>query len=113
MTEQKSQVLKIDYILNAPILTNWGVYEYCLYSHKTGNLKLSNAISAVGHASTAKLMSKLLNYPIKVNRIKIQMKVGETALVFSLKDRQPEGIVLSLKDIKKLKYKLGILKRVK
>ena len=113
MTEQKSEVIKIDYILNAPILTNWGVYKYFSYSHKTGNLELSNAISAVGHASTAILMSKLLNYPVEVNRIEIQMKVGETALVFSLKDRQPEGIVLSLEDIKKLKYKLGILKRIK
>ncbi len=113
MAEQKLQIVKIDYILSAPILTSWGCYEYRLYDHKSSILDFSNTISAVGHASTAKLLSKLLNYPIKVNRIEVQMKVGETALVFSLKDRQPEGIVLSLKDIKKLKYKLGILKRVK
>ena len=113
MAEQKLQILKIDFILNTPIITNWGLYKYWLYDKQSSKLELHNAISAVGHESTAKLLSKLLDYPVKANRVEIHMGVGQIALVFSLKQRQSEGKILSLSVLKELKFELGIMKRIK
>jgi hypothetical protein len=42
-------------------------------------------ISAVGHESTAKLMSILLGIPINVNRITITLKPGDILIVFQLR----------------------------
>ena len=43
---------------------------------------LSTAVSAIGHEAPALVLTKILNMAIKANRIRIQMKIGENALIF-------------------------------
>jgi len=61
-------------------------------------------ISAVGHEGTAKLLSQLLGIQIPYNRATIFMKKGDRAVHFFLKQRLPEGKVLSEDEVKKLDY---------
>ncbi|MGQ4875391.1 MAG: STIV orfB116 family protein [Promethearchaeia archaeon] len=75
-------------------------------------LNLEQAISAIGHEDTAKLLSIILDFPINTNRISIKMKKGEAALIFRVKKRLEEGVVLNLETLKKIPYDLGILIKI-
>jgi hypothetical protein len=98
------------YILNSPILTSFGVFIY-------KPLSLAEAISilkqgftsAVGHEATASFLSQLTGLTIPVNRIQIQMKPGDKAIVFQVLQRLPEGKVLSEEELKAVPYRLGLL----
>jgi len=63
-------------------------------------------ISAVGHESTANLLSRLLDRPIAMNRITVAMSVGDQALHFVLKTRLPEGRVLSEEELRNFEFEL-------
>lgn len=66
--------------------------------------------SAVGHESTAAIMSEALQRGIPVNRIQIQPRSGDTILAFKLKKRAPEGAILTEEQIKEIGYEFVILK---
>jgi hypothetical protein len=104
------------YFLNAPIVTNDGFYNW----RKSSLPEISHlldeqisagtqTVSAIGHKATAEILSYLLNYDIPVNRIQVQMKKGDIAIVFKLKQRIEEGKVLSREEIEKVGYEFGIL----
>jgi len=61
-------------------------------------------VSAVGHESTAQLLTSLLGVTIPMNRIAISLKDGDMAIHFVLKERLPEGKVLTLDELQKLQY---------
>jgi hypothetical protein len=61
-------------------------------------------VSAIGHEATAQLLSKLLGIPIPSNRITIFMKENDIGLHFFLKERLPEGKVLTEEELKTLQY---------
>jgi Domain of unknown function (DUF1874). len=63
-------------------------------------------ISAVGHESTARVLSTLLDYNIPMNRIPIQLETNDILLVFQLMQRLPEGAVLTEDELRLLQYKL-------
>ena len=67
-------------------------------------LKEEEFTSAVGHSSTADVMSKLLNVSVPVNRIQIKLQKGDTLIVFQLMKRLEEGKILSEEEIKQLPY---------
>jgi hypothetical protein len=46
-----------------------------------------------------------------MNRIQYQQAPGNTALVFKLKGRAPEGKILTTKEIEEIGYEWGILER--
>jgi hypothetical protein len=60
--------------------------------------------SAVGHESTACIMAELLGVQVPVNRIQVTPVLGDKLLCFKLKQRAPEGVVLSVEEIEKLGY---------
>jgi hypothetical protein len=60
--------------------------------------------SAVGHEGTAQLLSSLLGVEVKAERKTIFMKKGDAALQFFLKQRLPEGKVLSAEELQTLPY---------
>ena len=60
--------------------------------------------SAVGHESTAAIMAELLGVQVPVNRIQVSPKVGDKLLCFKLKQRAPEGVILSVEEIEELGY---------
>jgi hypothetical protein len=63
-----------------------------------------NVISAVGHASTAEVMSQLLGHQVEANRLNVFPQVGDEFLCFKLKQRPPEGIILDRDQLEKLGY---------
>ncbi len=99
------------YVLNAPILTSYGTFIYRKISvGKARNILSKNEfISAVGHESTAKFLTQLLGINIPFSRIQIKMQKGDRAIVFKLLDRLPEGRVLSVNEMKNVRYEIGLL----
>jgi len=60
--------------------------------------------SAVGHEGTAKLLSEIFETNVPFNRETIFMDKGDKAVHFFLKERLPEGAVLSKDALKNLRY---------
>ena len=101
------------YILNTPVLTNYGrYYFYPIPKSMAKELVTGTFTSAVGHQGTAEILSMLFEVPIPVNRITIKMQPGDSAIVFRLLERLPEGKVLSVEELKSLPYEFGLLERV-
>lgn len=104
------------YILNAPILTNWGTYQFGPLSVEAASAMLhygnQDFISAVGHEATAQVLSKLLEVTVPVNRVAVKMEHGDKAIVFRLLQRLSEGKVLSEEEMESVPYELGLLSSV-
>lgn len=100
-------------ILNTSILTSAG--EYKLKDISLGEAKQlvsDNALdSAVGHTSTAEVMTTLLRVEIPVNRQQFVQQPGQQALVFKLNGRPEEGKILSVEEIERIGYKFQLLTR--
>ena len=98
------------FVLNTPVITEYGRYGFRKSDiSEVKELLLQGFTSAVGHEATASLMSELTGINIPVNRVAIKMQPGDIAVVFRLLTRLPEGKVLSLDEIAKIPYELGIL----
>ena len=103
------------YLLNTPILTDYGVYDFKKISQEVlrAQLLLSGGFtSAIGHQGTADLLSKILGIPVPMNRVAIRMAEGDEAIVFRLKNRLAEGTVLTEEQLSQLDYEFGILERI-
>lgn len=99
-------------LLNTSILTDFGSYNYEPLSLKEAKNIIKNAYSwksAIGHESTAKIISTLLDIDCPVNRINYKQEVGDAALIFKLKSRAPEGKILSVEEIENIGYEWGLL----
>jgi len=101
------------YLLNAPIMPNEGVYIYNTLSKEkfieafNRNREYYEVVSAIGHQSTADLLSKILNYKVEMNRINIEFKDGDMALVIKVKTRLPEGHILTDEELEKVEIEYG------
>ncbi|MEW6213256.1 MAG: DUF1874 domain-containing protein [Acidobacteriota bacterium] len=105
-------------LLNTSILTSYGSFRYERLSldearrlvrefHGEGK----QIQSAIGHQSTADLLSLLLDFPVAVNRIEFEQTRTDAALIFKLKVRAPEGKILSREEIEEIGYEFGLLTR--
>ncbi|HNC58634.1 MAG TPA: DUF1874 domain-containing protein [Leptospiraceae bacterium] len=54
-------------------------------------------------------MSELLGVTVPVNRIEYRQETGDTAIVFKLKGRPPEGAILSKEQLEEIGYDFGII----
>jgi hypothetical protein len=101
------------YLLNAPILTAYGLWQFQgpVAVRDAKEILRAGFISAIGHHSTAEFLTELLEIPCVTNRISVSMKVGDVAVVFSFVERQAEGVILEKQQIKKLPYELAVLER--
>lgn len=104
--------------LNAAIITAHGAFEFQKLSLReareiVGEFQNSNRkiSSAVGHAATAELLTRLLNFPVPQNRVDFLQTTSDVALVFKLKKRAPEGVVLTGEELEEIGYELGLLTR--
>jgi len=61
-------------------------------------------ISAIGHESTAAFLSQLLGIPVPFNRVAVQLGRGDSAVVFQLLSRLPEGKTLSKEELAEIRY---------
>lgn len=62
--------------------------------------------SAVGHSSTARLLTRLLGREVAYNRQQVKLQRGDAALCLMLKTRLPEGKVLDDDELGKIEYEL-------
>ena len=104
-------------ILNTSIITAHGEFRYIPLSledaqnvAQTANMGYG-VLSAVGHQSTAEILTALLGFEVPVNRIQFAQETGQDALVFKLKGRAPEGAILSREEIDAIGYEFGLLTR--
>ena len=55
--------------------------------------------SVVGHESTAEVFARLLDQPIKMNRVTVHLSEGDLIIIGQLKERLPEGKTLSNEEL--------------
>ena len=102
-------------ILNTSILTAFGDFAYhpcSLQEAKTlanSKYETHSLQSAVGHQSTADILTALLGVPVPMNRIQYTQSPGEIALVFKLKGRPPEDVILTVEEMEGIGYEFGLL----
>lgn len=101
-------------ILNTSILTTTGTFKLNdITLDEAKNLVHNNDIlSAVGHKSTADILTTLLEKEIPANRIEYAQNVNEKALVFKLNGRPEEGKILTADEIQEMGYKFQLLTKV-
>ena len=98
-------IKKMIYLMSTTIITTPGMWEVVEISQESARKYLENEfISAVGHESTAELISTLLKKEINCNRITVQAKPGDTCVCFKLNSRPPEGKILSKEDLENLEF---------
>lgn len=56
-------------------------------------------VSAIGHQATSEVLSELLGIEVPVNRIAVFMEIGDVGVHFFLRERLPEGKVLSREEL--------------
>lgn len=99
-------------LLNTSILTTFGKYEYTPLTLATARHVICEGYqSAIGHESTAAILTELLGVPVSVNRVAFEQRVGDEALVFKLRGRPPEGAILTREQIDEIGYDFGLLFR--
>ncbi|MBX0310281.1 MAG: DUF1874 domain-containing protein [Sulfurihydrogenibium sp.] len=68
-------------------------------------LKTYGFISAIGHSSTAELLTSLLEMKVEMNRIQVKLEPSDVVVVFQLQTRLAENQVLTKEELEKLQYK--------
>jgi hypothetical protein len=100
-------------LLNSPIITSHGNFTYSEVSLEEVKLLMSGGfLSAIGHKTTADVMSVITGYPVEANRILYRQEVGDKAVVFRLEGRPPEGAILTAEEIEDIGYSWGLLERI-
>ena len=107
-------------LFNASILTSYGTYHFELltfnearnivHKYKKENKEI---ISAVGHQATAEIMSEILEFPVEKKRLNFSQEIDEAALIFKLKRRAEEGVILTRAEIKEIGYEFGLLTKIR
>ena len=100
-------------ILNCAICTEPGEYSFEKSSLEEVKklLQKNDFVSAIGHQSTSEVLTELTGISIPVNRIQFSQKPGQTAIVFRLLGRIPEGKILSREEIEEIGYEFCTLTR--
>lgn len=100
-------------ILNTTILTNNGDFGLKTISLEKAKslieLNSDNLLSAIGHQSTADILTNLLDVKIEVNRIQFKQEPGQLALCFKLNGRPEEGKILTITEIEEIGYEFKLL----
>lgn len=101
-------------ILNTSILTTTGKFELKDITLKEAKnlVKENEILSAVGHQSTAEILTTLLETEVPMNRIMFEQETGQKALVFKLNGRPEEVKILTVEDIEEIGYKFQLLIKI-
>jgi len=101
-------------LLNTSILTTTGRFELKdIILEEARNLVTENEIlSAVGHQSTADILTTLLETEVPMNRIMFEQETGQKALVFKLNGRPEEGKILTAEEIHQIGFKFQLLTKI-
>ena len=98
-------------ILNTTILTADGDFTLQAISLDEAKqlIKDKEILSAVGHESTAQILTELLEVDVPLNRIQFKQQSGQKALCFKLNGRPQEGTILTAEEIEKIGYEFKLL----
>ncbi len=101
-------------LFNGTVATTNGLYKITDIDLDSAKklIEKNGFISAIGHGSTAEIMSDLFNMDIDMNRIQFKQKVGQKAVVFKLNKRPPEGVVLTREEVESIGYSLKLMERL-
>ncbi len=101
-------------VLNTSILTTEGTFTLKdITLEEARNLVTENEIlSAVGHQSTADILTTLVGTEVPMNRIQFAQETGQKALVFKLNGRPEEGKILTAEEIEAIGYKFQLLTKI-
>ena len=101
-------------IFNGTVATTNGLYRVSDLSIRDAKklLRENGYISAIGHESTAKIISELMEMDILMNRIDFAQMVGQKAVVFKLNRRPKEGTVLSRAQVEEVGYSFKLMERL-
>ena len=104
------------YIFNTTIIVNDGTYKMSTITlNEAKEILASNPsfISAIGHSSTAQIISSVLGTEVPENRINASFdEVEDKALCFKLNSRPKEGSILSLEDLQEIGFSWKLLERI-
>ena len=99
-------------LLNATILTTDGEFSLKTITLEEAKELVNTAdeiISAIGHQSTAELLSSLFEKEIKMNRINFTQDTNTLCICMELNGRLPEGKILTAEELEKIGYKFKLL----
>ena len=101
-------------IFNGTVTTTNGIYKISdIDVDDAKKLIFKNGfISAIGHESTAEVISDTFNIDIPMNRINFKQQVGQKAIVFKLNKRPPEGSILCRDEIEQIGYSFKLMERL-
>jgi hypothetical protein len=101
-------------VLNTSILTTEGTFTLKDITLEEAKklVKENEILSAVGHQSTADILTTLLETEIPMNRIQFAQETGQKALVFKLNGRPEEGKILTAEEIEAIGYKFQLLTKI-
>lgn len=111
---EKKEDIKRFVFLNTAILTSTGSFRYKIETlgylkHMVAMYPELEKLSAIGHQSTADILTELFDFSIPLNRIQYKQEVGDYCIVFKLNGRPEEGKVLTREDIEKIGYEFYVL----
>ena len=98
-------------ILNTTILTADGDFSLKTISLEEAKQLIQDkeTLSAVGHDSTAQILTELLEVDVPLNRIQFKQQSGQQALCFKLSGRPREGAILSKEEVEAMDYEFKLL----
>ena len=102
-------------VLNTTIATTDGLYQIKTITLEEAKelVELNNLDSAIGHQSTADIMTELLGVKVKMNRQQFVQQEGQSALVFKLNGRPQEGYITTAEEIETMGYSFKLMTRIK
>lgn len=103
------------FVFNTTIVVNNGVYRLSDITVEKAREILAdgNFISAIGHESTANIISTVLGMEVPMNRVNASFdNPGDLAVCFKLNSRPKEGSILSLEDLQEIGFSWKLLERI-
>ncbi|NLL41772.1 MAG: DUF1874 domain-containing protein [Firmicutes bacterium] len=101
-------------LFNGPICTATGLYRLSDLDFDEARflVRFYGFESAVGHESSAEVLSSVLGVDVPMNRVDYVQRIGQKAIVLKLNKRPEEGRILNTAEIYAVGFCLQLLERL-